>query len=29
MNSEGISARRIKDGQAITVDGSAGTVELK
>jgi len=25
----GISARRIVDGQTVTVDGSAGTVELK
>jgi phosphohistidine swiveling domain-containing protein len=25
----GISTRRIQDGQTVTVDGSAGTVELK
>jgi hypothetical protein len=29
MNSDGISTRRIVDGQTITVDGGAGTVELK
>jgi rifampicin phosphotransferase len=27
--STGIATRRIMDGQTITVDGSAGTVELK
>ena len=27
--STGIATRRIRDGQSITVDGSAGTVELK
>jgi len=29
MNTEGIATRRITDGQSITVDGGAGTVELK